>query len=135
MNENISLNFEGIEKLSVQIVIDFFNSNGYEVSNDFAEFYSKYNGGHGEVEDDVYMEIWNLNEIIELNKMYNVSKNIDNVLIFGSDGADMAIGYDYKENKYLIVPFIGMGFLEPPYYLGDNYESFFDNLLEYFESE
>lgn len=106
-----------------------------DISDDLAEFYSKYNGGRGDVGDDVYMEVWNLNEIMELNKMYSVSENIDNVLIFGSDGADMALGYDYKENKYLIVPFIGMGFLEPPYYLGDDHESFFDNLLEYFEDD
>lgn len=135
MSEKVSVNFEGIETLPVQNVIEFFRSNGYGVSDDLAEFYSKYNGGHGDVGDDVYMEVWNLNEIMELNKMYSVSENIDNVLIFGSDGADMALGYDYKENKYLIVPFIGMGFLEPPYYLGDDYESFFDNLLEYFEDD
>lgn len=135
MKGNLSVDFDGIEMLSVKFVINFFSSNVCEVTNDFAEFYSKFNGGHGEVGNDMYIEIWNLNEIIELNKMYNVSENINNVLIFGSDGGDMALGYDYKECKYLIVPFIGMGFLEPPYYLGDNYNSFFENLLEYYESE
>lgn len=135
LEEKIRVNLDDIETLSLQFVTDFFSSNVFSVSDDFVEFYSRFNGGCGELEDDVYIEIWNLNELIELNENYDVSKNIDNVLIFGSDGGDMALGYDYKLNKYLIVPFIGMGFLEPPYYLGDNYNSFFENLLVYYEDE
>lgn len=133
MKENISVNLDNVEMLSSQFVANFFSTNGFSVSDDFVEFYSKFNGGCGEVGDDVYIEIWNLNEINELNEQYEVSENIDNVLIFGSDGGDEALGYDYKEGKYLIVPFIGMGFLEQPHYLGDNYNSFFENLLDYYK--
>lgn len=135
MKDNISVNFDNVEMLSLQLVADFFSSNGFPVSDDFIEFYSKFNGGCGEVEDYLYIEIWNLNKIIEWNEKYEVSENIDNVLIFGSDGGDEALGYDYKTGKYLIVPFIGMGFLEQPHYLGDNYNSFFENLLDYYKDE
>ena len=135
MKENISVNLDNVEILSLQVVADFFSSNGFSVSDDFIEFYSKFNSGCGEIEDYVYIDIWNLKEIIELNEQYEVSENIDNVLIFGSDGGDEALGYDYKAGKYLIVPFIGMGFLEQPHYLGDNYNSFFENLLDYYKDE
>ncbi len=138
MGKNISFDLEGIEKISAQAVKDFFSSKGFSVSEDFAEFYSKFNGASGEIsggdgEDDyVYIDIWNLNEIIESNNAYNVSKNIDDVIIFGSD---MALGYNYKTGEYLIVPFIGMGFLEQPEYLGDNYNSFFENLLDCYSDD
>lgn len=135
MKNNFFVNLNNIELLSLQFVSEFFSSNGFTVSNDFVEFYSKFNGGCGEIGNDLHIEIWNLNEINELNEQYEVSKNIDNVLIFGSDGGDMALGYNYMTGKYLIVPFIGMGFLEPPYYLGDDYVSFFKNLLDYYKDE
>lgn len=133
MQEKIIKSLENIEPLSPQTAAGFFSSNGFPVSEDFIEFYSKFNGGSGEIGEDVYIEIWKLSELMELNEQYEVSENIDNVLIFGSDGGDMALGYDYKSKSYLIVPFIGMGFLEKPDYLGDNYELFIKNLIDYYD--
>ena len=123
----MKIDLEDIEKISAETVKEFFDSNDISVSDDFIDFYSEFNGGSGDI-GDAYIEIWRLDELTELNENYDVSKNIDNVIIFGSDGGDNALGYDYKENKYLTVPFIGMGFLVKPIYLGSDHNSFFENL-------
>ena len=123
------MKLDDIEQLSVEEVNTFFKDYGIEISDDFAEFYAEYNGGCGDV-GDAYIEIWRLDELAELNENYQVKRNIDNIVIFGSDGGDMAFGYDYARAQYLTIPFIGMGFLESPEYLGETYSEFFNAIEE-----
>ena len=121
---------KNIEPLSVQAVSDIFSSKSISVSEDLIEFYSEFNGACGFV-DDIYVDIWNLKELFELNEEYNVSKYMKNVILFGSDGGDTAFGYDCKKDEYFIVPLIGMGIDEAEYF-GNSYNSFFNALVEFF---
>lgn len=125
-----TINLDDVQLLSFDTVKSFFDNNNYSVSDDFIEFYSKYNCGAGEVGECAYIEIWDLEEIVQLNAEYKVSENLPNTILFGSDGGDMAFGFDLTNKTYFTVPFIGMGFMVGPEYLGESYSELWEYLNE-----
>lgn len=137
-----NITIEDAEQLSIDQVRNFFKSININISDDFAEFYSEFNGGCGfpkicgtkdesySIEDSFYIDIYTPDELIESNDD-KVMKLIDNVFFFASDGGEMAIGYDYVQNKYFWTSYIDIG-VEPLEYLGDSCEEFFNFLIEYF---
>ena len=61
------------------------------------------NGVEGAIGDEEYLAIWPINEIIELNQDYAVDEFIPGIKYFGSDGADMAYGFEFIENEATII--------------------------------
>ena len=63
--------------------------------------------GEGMVGENNYLLLWEKNEIEELNNDYETQEFLNNIILIGSDGGDMAYGIDIS-GKYVEVPFIGM---------------------------
>ena len=63
--------------------------------------------GEGMVGENNYLLLWEKNEIEELNDDYETQEFLNNIILIGSDGGDMAYGIDIS-GKYIKVPFIGM---------------------------
>ena len=137
---NVTIEESG--QLSPEQVRNFFKSININISDDFAEFYSEFNGGCGfpeicgtkdksfSIEDSFYIDVYTPDEIIELNDDEK-KELIDNVFFFASDGGEMEIGYDYVQNKYFWISYIDRG-IEPLEYLGNTGEEFLNSLIEYF---
>ncbi|SFD61184.1 SMI1 / KNR4 family (SUKH-1) [Chitinophaga sp. CF118] len=91
---------------------------------DYKEFLLFTNGLEGEV-DDGYLVLWSAKELIELNTTYHVTEFIEQIIIFGSDGAEEAFAFDISGTQPSIVklPFIGMGYI-PNEKLADTFEAF-----------
>lgn len=137
-----NVTIEEAGQLSPDQVRSFFKSININISDDFAEFYSEFNGGCGfpeicgtkdksfRIEDSFYIDVYTPDELIELNDDEK-KELIDNVFFFASDGGEMEIGYDYVQNKYFWISYIDMGY-EPLEYLGNTGEEFLNSLIEYF---
>lgn len=137
-----NVTIEEAGQLSPEQVRSFFKSININISDDFAEFYSEFNGGCGfpkicgtkdesfSLEDSFYIDVYTPDELIELNDDEK-KELIDNVFFFASDGGEMEIGYDYVQNKYFWISYIDMGY-EPLEYLGNTGEEFLNSLIEYF---
>ena len=137
-----NVTIEEAGQLSPDQVRSFFKSININISDDFAEFYSEFNGGCGfpeicgtkdtsfGIEDSFYIDVYTPDEIIELNDDEK-KELVDNVFFFASDGGEMEIGYDYMQNKYFWISYIDMG-VEPLEYLGSTGEEFLNSLIEYF---
>lgn len=137
-----NVTIEEAGQMSVEQVRSFFKSMDINISDDFAKFYSEFNGGFGfpeicgtkdesfSIEDSFYIDVYTPDEIIELNDDEK-KELIANVFFFASDGGEMEIGYDYVQNKYFWISYIDMGY-EPLEYLGNTGEEFLNSLIEYF---
>lgn len=137
-----NVTIEGSGQLSIEQVTGFFKSMNINISEDFAEFYSEFNGGCGfpkicsikdesfSIEDSFYIDVYTPDELIVSNDD-EARKQIDNVFFFATDGGEMEIGYDYVQNRYFWISYIDIG-EEPLEYLGDNSQKFFNSLIEYF---
>lgn len=50
-----------------------------------------------------YLSIWPIDEIVELNQEYAVDEFLPGIKYFGSDGADIAYGFEFDEDEILII--------------------------------
>ena len=73
----------------------------------FEEYLNHTVCGEGMVGENNYLLLWEKNEIEELNDDYETQAFLNNIILIGSDGGDMAYGIDIS-GKYIEVPFIGM---------------------------
>lgn len=54
-----------------------------------------------------YLVLWEKSDMEELNQDYESQEFLNNVILIGSDGGDIAYGID-ANGRYIEVPFIGM---------------------------
>lgn len=91
----------------------------------YIDFMLTANGAEGDVGDNSYLVLWSAEEIIELNKDYEVNEFAPGLLLFGSNGGMDAYAFDTRRESLPIieVPFIGMG-LEEVKDCGDTFLDF-----------
>ena len=86
------------------------------------------NGIEGPIGKASYLSIWPINELIELNQEYAVDEFLPGIKYFGSDGGDMAYGFEFDHDRTTIIeiPFDSINKEEVKKYG----ESFFEFLIE-----
>ena len=96
----------------------------YSFPADYTDFLLMTNGLEGKGGDG-YLVLWSAKELIELNAAYQVKEFVADVIIFGSDGAEEAFGFDTSVVPAAIIklPFIGMGYV-PNERLAGSFEEF-----------
>jgi hypothetical protein len=72
-------------------------------------FLGRANGGEGFI-GERYVRLWRAEELIEVNRGYNVAEFFPNLFLIGTDGGGEAYAFDVSVNDPTIfeVPFIGM---------------------------
>lgn len=90
---------------------------------DFEEFLLFSNGAKGELGSE-FIELWSVEEILELNEVMEVQMNAPGLIAFGSDGANELYAFDTRVVPPLVVqiPMIGMG-LEVVWHCSDTFEN------------
>lgn len=109
LNLNVPISDEEIDLFEKEI--------GIKLPYDYVEFLKMGNGGEGFVGENSYIIFWNLNEIIEINKAYNVKEYVPGLLLFASSGGGEAYAFDIRNKSMPLVkvPFIGMSLNEIEY--------------------
>jgi len=79
----------------------------FKLPEGFIEFFSQSDGGFIRSEN-IYIELWPLTEIVELNKKYEVEKYAPDYFVFGSDGGGTAYCIEKKSANICDMQFIGM---------------------------
>lgn len=62
---------------------------------EYEDFLLKFNGAEGKIGKYSYLELWNLDKVIDMNKEESVKEFTPNFLYFGSDGSDLAYAFNY----------------------------------------
>jgi hypothetical protein len=99
-----------------------------KLPTDYKEFLQFTNGLEGETADS-YFVLWSAEELVELNQAYNVKEFVSNIIIFGSDGAEEAFGFDTTNMSIVKLPFIGMGHI-PNEKLSDTFSDFLSSQIK-----
>lgn len=71
--------------------------------DEYKEFLLNTNGIEGPIGEEEYVCIWPIDEIVELNESYSVQEFMKGVVYFGSDGGDIAYGFDYNYDVPMII--------------------------------
>lgn len=95
--------------------------------NEYKQLLLFSNGVEGPIGDMGYLSIWPIDEIVELNQEYAVDEFLPGIKYFGSDGADIAYGFEFDKDEILIIeiPFDSVRKSDAKKYS----ESFFDFLI------
>ena len=73
----------------------------------FIDFFNETNGADIST-DNHYVVLWQLTEMIKLNKEYKVEEYAPDFFIIGSDGGDTAYAVERNTGLIFELPFIGM---------------------------
>lgn len=79
----------------------------------FPEYYRNFllltNGYEGFIGENSYVMLWKIEELLEFHHGYELYIDVPGFLLFGSNGAGDAYGFDTRDSKWNIVklPFIG----------------------------
>jgi len=99
---------------------------GFNFPKEYADFLLESNGAEGAI-GQAYLVLWSLEKIKPLNQKNEVERHAPHLIIFGSDGGDMAFAFD----KHLIslpiveIAFIDIG-LEEPKMLSQTFSEFLE---------
>lgn len=87
----------------------FENTSRLELPKDYIDFLLKTNGAEGFIGDN-YVIFWAIEELIELNKAYEVDEYKPGLLLFGSNGSGEAFAFDKRSlpMKIVQIPFISI---------------------------
>ena len=110
---------------AIETVEKFFN---LKLPTDYKEFLQFTNGLEGETADS-YLVLWSAEELVDLNQAYNVNEFVSNIIIFGSDGAEDAFGFDTTNMTIVKLPYIGMGHIANEK-LSDTFGDFLSSQIE-----
>ncbi len=93
--------------------------------DDYVAFMRGANGAEGPVGAEGYLQLWRLEELIELNREYQVEQFASGLLLFGSDGGGEAYGFLNRDGSVQIVgvPFVPLDIAQARF-LGDSFEAF-----------
>ena len=106
----------------------FSIASGLTLPQDYTAFMNKANGGEGLVGPNAYLILFAVDELVSLNKAYQVEDYVPGLLIFGSDGGGEAFAFNARDAMRIVrVPFVGM---DPSTVetLADNFSAFIEYL-------
>ena len=128
--DKLSSNFEILTPATINAIEKAELHFAFKFPTDYKDFLFFSNGLEGNTGDS-YIVIWSIEELIELNEAYKVKDFISNLIIFGSDGAEDAYGFDISgvNCKIVRLPFIGMGHI-PNELIGDTFYDFLSTIIK-----
>ena len=72
-----------------------------QLPDDYVDFITAYNGGVGFIgESDSYLDLWTLDNILQLNPYFPEEDFSKEVVIIGSDGSGTLYGYDLLNKSF-----------------------------------
>jgi hypothetical protein len=101
--------FNGNPPSTIPAIRQFEIDSGVRLPGDYARFLQKANGGEGFI-GNAYVILWRVEELLEMNRAYQVADYAPGLFLFGSDGGGEAFAFDARSDVKPIVsvPFIGM---------------------------
>jgi hypothetical protein len=118
---------------STNAIAAFETGAGFQLPKEYVDFLRMSNGGEGFVGDKpgdrAYIILWPVEELLTLNKAYDVQKYAPGLFLFGSDGGGEAYAFDLRKSSKPIVrvPFVGMA-LDQAIGMGESFLDFLQTL-------
>jgi hypothetical protein len=107
--ERLFAKFNGNPPSGAPAIRQFEIESGVRLPDDYAQFLQQVNGGEGFV-GNAYVILWRVEELLEMNRAYQVAEYAPGLFLFGSDGGGEAFAFDIRSDAKPIVsvPFVGM---------------------------
>ena len=110
----------------------------FKLPIDYRTYLENYLGFEDTIGEE-YVRLWDLDELVEMNKDYEIADYLQNILGIGTNGGGEFIGIELtkkKKHRIILVPFIGMDEKEYHIEIGTSFSDFLirlENGQEWFE--
>jgi hypothetical protein len=96
------------------VIREFENLSGVSLPEDYRYFLTIADGAEGFLGEEIYVMLWPVEEILEMNTGYEVQEYAPGLLLFGSNGGGEAYAFDTRDGRMAVVsvPFVGMDLSE-----------------------
>jgi hypothetical protein len=103
-------NFECRAPADDSAIRRFEQESGDCLPEDYKQFLRHSDGGQGFVLSSAYLILWPVEQLLEMNKAYEVAEYAPGLVLFGSDGGGEALAFDMRSDAkpVVVVPFVGM---------------------------
>ncbi len=107
--ERLFAKFNGNPPASAASIEQFESKANLLLPKDYAGFLQQADGGEGFF-GSAYVILWSTDELLEMNRAYQVTEYAPGLFLFGSDGGGEAFAFDTRIASQAIVsvPFVGM---------------------------
>jgi hypothetical protein len=122
--------FNGNPPSDAATIRQFETDSGFRLPDGYARFLQQTNGGEGFVGNE-YLILWRMEELLEMNKAYQVPEYAPGLFLFGSDGGGEAFAFDTRSEAkpIVVIPFVGMDLsLTRP--VAESFEAFLEELFQ-----
>src|SRR5271156_5392423 len=75
---------------------------GFRVPHGYARFLKQANGGEGFI-GNAYVILWPVEELLEMNRAYQVAEYAPGLFLFGSDGGGEGLAFDTRSDAMPMV--------------------------------
>lgn len=104
---------------------------GVQFPEQYKSFMKLHNGAEGLLGENSYLVIWSIDEIAELNIDYGFTEYTPGLVVFGSDGGEMAYAFDMRDEKKKIVEIpMDSIHIEEAEFISDTFEGFIEALYK-----
>ncbi len=123
------LKFNSKAPAGASSIRQFEMESGFRLPGDYVQFLRKTNGGEGFV-GNAYLILWRIEELLEMNRDYQVAEFAPGLFLFGSNGGGEAFAFDMRSDAMPIVsvPFVGME-LSSILAIAPNFKAFLEALF------
>lgn len=102
---------------------------GFKFPQQYADFLLESNGAEGAI-GNAYLVLWSLEKIKPLNQLNEMDKSAPYLVLFGSDGGDMAFAFDKRSEVLPVVEIAYMDIgLEEPKLRGQTFLEFLEYMF------
>jgi hypothetical protein len=84
--------------MSKRVIAEVQKEAGFEFPVDYVEVMREMNGGEGEIGENCWLNLWQIEKLIDINRKYDyLMKGIPDYFLFGKDSADTGYAFHKKE--------------------------------------
>jgi len=99
----------------------------FPIDPDYWNFIENHDGGQLFFDNNEYLGLWTVEEVIQLNPYFEGDPEMDNYFFFGSDGSNTGYAFDKRNGGVVSIDYIEWGEVEPKN-IGDSFKSFINEL-------
>ena len=122
--------FEAVNDLDIDNKIEKAqNQLDFDVPTDYLEVIGKYDGSEGEVGEHRWLDLFPINQLIEINGYYSdLMDEIPDYFLFGKDAADTGFAFHKKNGGYYAFGLMSNFATDPIKFYGNTFLEFIKKL-------
>lgn len=106
------------------VLTAFLSQIDFAPPGDYIDFIKQHNGAEGEIGNNQYLKLWEVEELIDLNIDYEVDLYAAGYFIFGSNLGGTAYAFSKQDSSIVAFEFVGMLMDDEPVFCGANFVEF-----------